>query len=74
MHMVMNTDGERVLAGIAAVIVGGIQVSSLVIQIASVSDSLTIIHTLQLLVCGSLLVTGILTLVSVRHDRRRDNP
>ena len=48
MSMVMTTDGRRVLAGLAAVIVGAIQVSSLVIRIASVSDSLTIIHTLQL--------------------------
>ena len=74
MSMVTNTDSRRVLAGLAAVIVGAIQVSTLVIRIASVSDSLTIIHTLQLMVCGSLLVTGILTLVSVHHDRRRDRP
>jgi len=66
----MTTDGRRVLAGFAAVIVGAIQVSSLIVRIASVSDSLTIIHTLQLMVCGSLLVTGILNLVRVRHDRR----
>ena len=74
MSMVMTTDGQRVLAGLAAVIVGAIQVSSLVIRIASVSGSLTIIRTLQLLVCGSLLVTGILTLVSFHHDHHRDRP
>ena len=74
MSMVTNTDSRRVLAGLAAVIVGAIQVSTLVIRIASVSDSLTIIHTPQLMVCGSLLVTGILTLVSVHHDRRRVRP
>jgi hypothetical protein len=39
-----------------------------------VSETLTITHPLQLLVCGSLPVTGILTLVSVHHDHLRDRP
>ena len=74
----MTTDGRRVLAGFAAVIVGAIQVSSLVIRIASVSDSLTIIHTLQLMVCGSLLVNRNPDSGQGpprrRYARRRDRP
>jgi len=46
-------------------VIGGAQVSSILVRVASPKASLTVIHTLQLFSCGSLLVIGVLALVSV---------
>ncbi len=68
-------DRRRVLAGIAAAVVGAIQVAFTVAAVVSPTDHLTVVHTLQLVVCGSLLVTGVLTLITVwRGHRRPDQP
>jgi hypothetical protein len=60
------------LAGLAAAVIGGVQVSSILVRVASAEDSLTVIHTLQLLFCGSLFEVGILALVNV-WQRRHHN-
>ena len=58
----MRTDTSLVVAGVAAVVIGGVQVSSILVRVVSPEDSLTVIHTLQLLFYGSLLVIGMLAL------------
>ena len=70
----MGTDTSLAVAvaGAAAVVIGGVQVSSILVRVASPEDSLTVIHTLQLFFCGSLLVLGVLALVSVWHRSFRD--
>ena len=68
----MRTDTSLVVAGVAAVVIGGVQVSSILVRVASPKDSLTVIHTLQLFFCGSLLVVGVLALVSVWQRSLRD--
>ena len=68
----MRTDTSLVVAGVAAVVIGGVQVFTLLVRVASPEDSLTVIHTLQLFFCGSLLVVGVLALVSVWQRSRRD--
>jgi hypothetical protein len=66
----MGIDTKLALAGLAAVVIGGVQVSSILMRVASPSDSLTVIHMLQLIFCGSLLEVGILALVNVWQRRR----
>jgi hypothetical protein len=66
----MGTDTKLALAGLAAVVIGGVQVSSILVRVASAEDPLTAIHALQLFFCGSLLEVGILALVNVWQRRR----
>jgi hypothetical protein len=66
----MGTDTRLALAGLAAVVLGGVQVSSILMRVASAEDSLTTIHALQLFFCGSLLEVGLLALVNVWQRRR----
>lgn len=58
----VGSDSKLALAGLAGAVVGAIQMSSIVVRVASTEDWLTVIRTLQLLFSGSLLVTGILAL------------
>jgi hypothetical protein len=66
----MGIDTKLALAGLAAVVIGGVQVSSILVRVASANDSLTAIHALQLFFCGSLLEVGILALINVWQQRR----
>ena len=65
----MSTDAKLALTGLAAAVIGGVQVSSILVRVASTNDSLTVIHALQLILCGSLLEVGILALTNVWHRR-----
>ena len=69
----MDSDDKRALAGLAGTLIGFIQVSSIVFGIVSARGALTVIQTLQLLFCGSLLIAGILTLVTVHGDHHHNN-
>jgi len=64
----MNREAKLLWGGFAAAVIGSIQVVSIIIRVASAAGSLTVIHGLQLIFCGSLLVTGILTLYNVWRD------
>jgi hypothetical protein len=68
----MGTDTKLALAGLAAVVIGGVEVSSIFMRVASAEDSLTSIHTLQLFFCGSLLEVGLLALVNVWRRRHHN--
>jgi hypothetical protein len=66
----MSREANLLWGGLAAAVIGSIQVVSIIIRVAAAADSLTVIHGLQLMFCGSLLATGILTLINVwRHHR-----
>ena len=66
----MSREAKLLWHGLAAAVIGGIQVASIIIRVASADESFQVIHQLQLLFCGSLLVTGILALINVwRHHR-----
>ena len=70
----MNREAKLLWGGFAAAVIGSIQVVSIIIRVASAAGSLTVIHGLQLMFCGSLLVTGILTLYNVWRDHRDGTP
>jgi hypothetical protein len=70
----MGREAKLLWGGLAAAVIGSIQVVSLIIRVASAADSLTVIHGVQLMFCGSLLITGILTLINVWRDHRDGTP
>ena len=73
----MAEERSALLMGSAAVLVGGLQVVTIVQRVLSPDDSLTLMHALQLMVCGSLLWTGALSLFTVwrrHHHRDHDSP
>jgi hypothetical protein len=70
----MSRVAKLLWGGLAAAVIGSIQVVSIIIRVASAADSLTVIHGLQLMFCGSLLVAGILTLINVWRDHRYGTP
>ena len=70
----MSREAKLLWGGLAAAVIGSIQVVSIIIRVASAADSLTVIHVLQLMFCGSLLVAGILTLINVRRNHCYGTP
>ena len=66
----MSRDAKLLWHGLAAAVIGSIQVASIIIRVASADGSFQVIHELQLLFCGSLLAVGILTLINLWRDHR----
>jgi hypothetical protein len=70
----MSRDAKLLWHGLAAAVIGSIQVASIIIRVASADGSFQVIHELQLLFCGSLLAVGILTLINVWRDHSDGAP
>jgi hypothetical protein len=70
----MSREAKLLWGGLAAAVIGSMQVASIIIRVASAAGFLTVINGLQLIFCGSLLVVGILTLINVWRDRRDGTP
>ena len=70
----MSREAKLLWHGLAAAVIGSIQVVSIIIRVASADGFFQVIHELQLLFCGSLLVVGILTLINVWRDHRDGTP
>ena len=70
----MDTQTTTLIWGLAASMIGGLQVTTIVIKVVSPGDSLTPIHCLQLIVCGCLLVTGIVLCANVQVTSRSLTP
>jgi hypothetical protein len=66
----MASRSNALLVGLAAVLVGALQVGTTLT--AAAKTHLTIIATLRLSFCGSLLVVGALVLVSSGRDQGKD--
>jgi hypothetical protein len=70
----MSREAKLLWGGLAAAVIGSIQVASIIIRVVSAGKSLTVINGLQLIFCGSLLVVGILTLINVWRDHSDGAP
>lgn len=70
----MSREAKLLWGGLAAAVLGSIQVVSIIIRVVSADKSLTVINGLQLIFCGSLLVVGILTLINVWRDHSDGTP
>jgi hypothetical protein len=60
------------IMGLAAVVIGSIQVGATLALVGSNAHALTVIDTLRLFFCGSLATVGVLVLVNVGQHRRRN--
>jgi hypothetical protein len=72
--LAMSREAKLLWGGLAAAVIGSIQVASIIIRVVSAGKSLTVINGLQLIFCGSLLVVGILTLIDVWRDHSDGAP
>jgi hypothetical protein len=65
---------ERTLLimGLGAVVIGSIQLGATLAAVGSSAHHLTVINTLRLFFCGSLATVGVLVLVNVAQDCRRN--